>query len=97
MDGTPPRFSPWMAQIGCTDIEPEGLIAFCSTNKPLANTLLDFGPAYTPRSPITSSQAYGEGDRNGNRRARIQVLMHIPTLSTGLKSGNILFVRRPQS
>ena len=71
-DGTPPRFSPRTAQIGRTGTEPEGLIAFPSTDKPLANTLLDFDPAYTPGSPITSSRAYGEGDGNGNGRTRIQ-------------------------
>ena len=71
-DGTPPRFSPRTAEIGRTDIEPEGLIAFLSTDKPLANTPLDFDPAYTPGSPIALSRAYGEGDGNGNGRARIQ-------------------------
>ena len=29
--GTPLRFSPWTAQICCTDIEPKGLIACCYT------------------------------------------------------------------
>src|SRR6266581_1932879 len=47
-------------------------MAFLSTDKPLANTLLDFDSAYNPGSPIASPRAYGEGDEKGKRRASVQ-------------------------
>ena len=53
-------------------LSPKVLLAFLSTDKPLANTLLHFDPAITPGSPIASSQAYDKGDKKGKRRASIQ-------------------------
>ena len=58
---------------------PKVLIAFVSTDEPLANTLLGFDIAYTSGNPIASPRAYDEGDQTG-RRASVQSFDEYPDL-----------------